>query len=357
MGMGTHRIFAQINEAGSDTTYKTRILLLPAIGSSPETGFLFGGVVVPQFKMKGSGPGTRSSSVFISVIYTLKKQVLTSILPDIIFPGERWVLNGNYYANYYPDSYWGVGPDTRNSDEIRVLFTEVNLEQSVLHRIYSGFFAGPYLRWSRVGNVKFKNTDGVRITPPNVQGADGSRSAGFGFIIRWDKRNSNMTPIHHHYLEFSVLFNPSWLGSTAPYTAYKLDARKYFDLQGNGLSVLALQSLFRLTSGNPPFRDMSMIGGDMINRGYFEGRYRDRNAGQVQAEFRQNVIGRLGFTVFAGGGQVWNRFSGLELSDFKWTAGGGLRFNLNKEDPTNLRIDYGIGRKTSGFYIQFGEAF
>jgi len=41
----------------------------------------------------------------------------------------------------------------------------------------------------------------------------------------------------------------------------------------------------------------------------------------------------------------------------KWSAGAGFRFNINKDDPTNIRIDYGVGRGTSGFYIQFGEAF
>ncbi|MFO7846236.1 MAG: hypothetical protein ACQETF_11190 [Bacteroidota bacterium] len=42
----------------------------------------------------------------------------------------------------------------------------------------------------------------------------------------------------------------------------------------------------------------------------------------------------------------------------KWSAGAGFRFNINKDDPTNIRADYGVGRGGgSGFYIQFGEAF
>lgn len=87
------------------------------------------------------------------------------------------------------------------------------------------------------------------------------------------------------------------------------------------------------------------------------GRYRDKNSVQLQAELRQHVMGRWGFVVFGGTGEVWNRFANFTLANYKWTAGTGLRFNVNKDDPTNLRIDFGITKESTGFYLQFGEAF
>jgi len=347
----------QDSSSVTDMTYHSKVLFLPAIGASPETGFLFGAVVVPQFKLGDSGQNTRSSSVFISAIYTLKKQILVSVLPNIIFPNELWVLNGNHYVNYFPTDYWGVGPYTDNNDRITALYTQINLEQSVLRHVGEGLFVGPYIRWSRLANVKFKNKDGERISAPSVRGATGSTSAGLGWISRIDLRNSIMTPASNYYLEFSFLVNPAWRAATNVYTTYKVDGRKYFNLSGDGRSVLAMQGLFRLIAGDPPFYDMSMIGGDMINRGYYEGRYRDQNAGQVQIEWRQHAIWRLGFTLFAGSGEVWHRFNELSLGNYKWTAGAGLRLNLNPGDPTNLRIDFGLSKESTGFYIQFGEAF
>jgi len=349
-------VLAQDSTA-SDTTYRNRVLFLPAVGASPETGFLFGAVAVPQFKVAHAGPETRSSSILISGIYTLKNQILTSFVPDIIFPLEKWILSGNYFVNYYPENYWGVGPSTRKGDKLNVLYTQVNFEQTVLRQIKPGLFVGPYLRWSKLYHVKFENSDGDRVPAPDVRGNDGSTSAGIGFTIRWDERNSNMTPIRNHFMEFSLLANPSFPGSSDPYTSYQLDARKYFDLGKNQNSVFALQGLFRFTTGHPPFRDMSLIGGDMINRGYYEGRFRDQNAGQVQVELRQHMFGRFGLTLFAASGQVWDRFSELTFANYKWTTGAGLRFDVNPQDPTNLRIDFGLGRNTSGFYLQFGEAF
>lgn len=349
--------FGQDSTVVPDTTYHNRVLFLPAIGASPETGFLFGAVMVPQFKVGSAGPETRSSSMLISGIYTLKNQILISFVPDVIWPQEKWILNGNYFVNYFPESYWGVGAFTKKSDELTVLYTQINLEQTVLRQVQPGLFAGPYLRWSKLYHVKFEDTDGERVPAPDVPGNEGSTSAGVGFTVRLDQRNSNMMPTKNYYLEFSLLANPSWLGSTDPYTSYQLDSRKYFDLSGNGNSVLAMQALVRLTSGNPAFRDMSLIGGDVINRGYYEGRFRDQNAEQLQVEWRQHAIWRFGFTLFAAGGQVWDRFEEFTVDQYKWTAGAGLRFNVNPDDPTNLRIDFGIGRHTSGFYLQFGEAF
>lgn len=357
LNLGIKLVQSQVLSSERDSVYQNKVLLLPALGSTPETGFMFGGVIVPQFKIGSAGTGTRSSSIFVSAIYTTNNQILTSVLPDIVLPDEKWMLNGNYTVNYFPESFWGIGPATKKSDEVTVLYTQIILEQNVLRQMNPGFYMGPYLRWSKLYNVKFEDTDGKQIAAPDVNGPRGGVAAGLGWITRWDRRNSNMTPTKNHYVQFTLLENSSWLGTSDHYTLYELDARKYLDLSGDESSVLAMQSLVQLNSGDPPFNDLATMGGDRTNRGFYQGRYRDQNSAQIQAELRQHFMGRLGFTVFAATGEVWNRFDSFTLKHYKWTAGVGLRFNINKADPTNIRIDYGIGKHTSGFYLQFGEAF
>ncbi|SMO60539.1 BamA/TamA family outer membrane protein [Fodinibius sediminis] len=348
---------AQDSTAVSESEYKNKILLLPAIGSSPETGFMFGAVAVAQFKMGSAGLETRSSSVLVSAIYTVKKQILLSMLPDIVWTGETWIASGNYFVNYFPESYWGVGPSTDKDDEVTVLYTQVNLEQQLLRQVAAGFFTGPYLRWSKLYNLTFEDTKGNRIAVPDVRGAEGVVTAGGGWIARWDRRNSNMTPTRNHFVQITLLGQPAWSGNSHYYMLYELDARKYVPLKKEARSVLALQALIQLHSGSPPFSDMALLGGDRINRGYYRGRYRDQNAAQAQAELRQNLRGRLGIAVFAATGEVWRRFENISFATYKWTMGAGLRLNLNREDPTNLRIDVGFNKESIGFYLQFGEAF
>jgi hypothetical protein len=351
--------FAQVNQpVEPDTTeYRNRVLLLPAIGSSPETGFLFGAVIVPQFKMGNAGPETRSSSILFSGIYTVRNQIMLSILPDLILPQEEWIFSGNYFLNYFPENNWGVGANTRDEDEMSVIYTQLNLEQSVLRKLYPSVFIGPHIHWSKLYNVKFEDADGNRIETPGFRGSEGSTVTGLGLKGSWDKRNSNMTPTENHFIELTIISYPSWAGSTDPYSLYQLDSRKYINLSGNAESILALQGLIQLTTGTPSFVDMPKLGGDRINRGYYYGRFRDQNSAQIQAELRQHLKGRFGFTLFAATGEVWNRFEDFSMNNYKWTAGLGLRFNLNPDDQTNIRIDFGIGKDTAGFYLQFGEAF
>ncbi len=343
-------------QQSSDSIYKNNTIVLPAIGSSPETSLMFGGVGIYQFRM-GPSPATRSSSLMIAGIYTLNSQLSVGFSPSLILENESWIIEGNYSYNYFPEMFWGVGPFVPDENEMELSYRQIYLEQSALRQIYPNLFVGPQLRWNKNYSIQFEDPDGNDIAPPQVVGADDYSTTGLGLTIRWDERNSTITPTQHQMVNLSVMANPSWLSSIDTYTAYLFDARKYYDLSDAGKSVLAFQLFTKFTSGHPPFKDMALLGGESILRGYYEGRLRDRHGAQLQAEFRQKIYGRLGFTVFTSAGQVWPSFNEMALDHTRFTAGGGLRFNLNKQDPTNIRIDYGIGRNTSGLYITIGEAF
>ena len=93
-------------------------------------------------------------------------------------------------------------------------------------------------------------------------------------------------------------------------------------------------------------------------RGYYDGRFRDKNQVVLQAEYRVPLFWRLGMVAFGGFGTVSNNFSDLDIQYLKYSSGLGLRVALNKSEKLNLRLDYGIGQgKAKGFYFQLGEAF
>ena len=60
---------------------------------------------------------------------------------------------------------------------------------------------------------------------------------------------------------------------------------------------------------------------------------------------------------FAGVGQVFSKDSTFSLNEFKPSAGLGLRLRLVKDQPINLRIDYGWSSDDSSFEFNFMEAF
>ncbi|MFN2372837.1 MAG: BamA/TamA family outer membrane protein [Cyclonatronaceae bacterium] len=310
-----------------------------------------------QFKPDGAGEETRSSFLLASAIYTTKKQLMLAFAPVLIMKEEQWIMEGSYQFQLFPDSYWGIGRDSRESDEVIYQYRQWEVIQSVQKRIAENMFAGPIMRWSHISDMEFMDLDDNKISSPAVDGAEGSISAGVGIIYLWDVRNSMLTPTRGHLVRLMAMSYPGFLGTSHSYFIGSIDTRKYFDLSDNGKSVAAFNMLNVLTSGSPAFTDYPSLGGSSILRGYYYGRYRDNNTLQIQAEFRQHIFWRFGFTMFASAGEVWSRFSDFSVTDPKYAAGVGLRFNLNKNDTTNLRIDYGVGKGVSGFYLTFGEAF
>ena len=345
------------DEVNADTTYTSRLTLLPVLGSMPETSFMFGGVAMQQFKPAGAGPETRPSNTILSAIYTLNNQVLVELVPAVILPDESWILGGSLFAYYFPTDYWGVGPDTRSEDQISIEYKMFFARFMGLKRISDSFYSGPIVRWFKNYDFVYTDSEGQPVESVGLTGHDGGSGIGIGGAIRWDKRNRIMTPTEKHFLELMVTVHPQIFGTSFSYSEFQLDGRKYIDLMGNGTSILAFHTLLKVTGGDTPFLDLSSIGGSQIMRGYYHGRFRDNHSLQVQTEWRQHLKGRFGFVLFGGVGNVWPAWNEIDLNLTKWAAGGGLRFNLNPGDTTNLRLDIAAGPNTSGLYLTLGEAF
>jgi len=122
-------------------------------------------------------------------------------------------------------------------------------------------------------------------------------------------------------------------------------------------AILAFNYFLSFTHGTTPFNALSLLGGTRRMRGYYEGRYRDQNAGLLQSELRFDVYKRLGAVVFGSVGALGDGRDFLHLREPKGTYGTGLRFTINRRDHLNLRLDYGLGQQSSGFYLTIGEAF
>jgi len=106
----------------------------------------------------------------------------------------------------------------------------------------------------------------------------------------------------------------------------------------------------------------------MIMRGYYIGRFRDRQYLATQAEFRWlpfKFSKRFGATVFGGLASLAENPTDLFLkqenttsnTDWKWAVGTGLRFLLFPKKDIFSRVDLGFNPEGYGLYIYIGEAF
>jgi outer membrane protein assembly factor BamA len=103
------------------------------------------------------------------------------------------------------------------------------------------------------------------------------------------------------------------------------------------------------------------MGGSSRMRGFYDGRFNDRNMITFQAELRQNIWRRIGATVWGGAGNVFESFDTFRWNQTLPNYGIGLRWEFKKR--VNIRIDYGFGRKDNfgrmihSFMFQINEAF
>ena len=340
----------------SQTKYKGNLFPSPSIIYAPETDWVFGAFLLWQFKVPNAGEATRSSNASFWAAGSLKKQFFLELRHNIFTRNEKYFLDGHIFSKFFSEIYYGIGPDSEEGDALNVSYNSHEFRQRVLRKIKPYMFIGPQYRFILTDNVEFKNDDNQPVQLPELPGSGGSIESGLGIAYSWDKRNSILTPTRDFYIEVSGFIYGEYLGGEHNFSELTLNARRYLDFDTNGNHVLAFEGLLNLTAGDVPFRELGKIGGSYINRGYFEGRFRDKNAFQFQAEYRANIIGRFGMTAFGGLGQVNDKLDEA-FSKMIYSGGVGLRFNINRKDPANVRLDFGFTKESQGFYIGFGEAF
>ena len=341
------------DEKDSVRTPQTGLFPLPIIYYTPETG-VAGGVAVLYLYRSPEAPVTnRPTSATGNIIYTAKKQIVFSVSGDMYFEDNKYRLLTDVTFQKFPNKFYGVGNFT--SSDLEESYTPQVFSVRVVGytHVYSRFNAGPLLRYEYV-SVQETEPLGV-LRAGTIAGSRGGTAAGLGFAMNWDSRDNTFATLSGSLQQVTTLFYRGMFGSDYSYTDIQIDSRNFFEVAPG--QVLAIQAAAELTDGAVPFQSLAKFGGQNILRGYFEGRYRDRQGVAFQAEYRIPLWWRFGLVGFVGVAQVSPMINEFALNRF-WFAGGlGIRFLLNPDDRINLRLDLGYGNNSSGTYITVTEAF
>ena len=341
------------------------LLPLPLVYYTPETRLAYG--VAPTFTFRfrrdmaalraDSAATVRPSQVTLGAAYTQNKQLLFYIPFQLFYDRDKYYINGE--AGYYKYSYFFFGVGQRevprelyavNFPRIRVnAFRQVAAAAIPVGKLYAG------VRYQYEDyQVTSVEPDGLLATG-TVPGGLGSKLAGAGLGLFYDSRNQIFFPTKGVVADVAFLNQSRVWGSNVRFDRYSADVSSYHALSRH--AILALNYFVSFTSGIAPFNAMSLLGGTKRMRGYYEGRFRDQNAALIQSEVRFDIYKRLGGVVFGGVGILGDDASLLRPADPKAAYGAGLRFTINRRDHLNIRVDYGFGQQSSGFYLTIGEAF
>jgi hypothetical protein len=326
---------------------KISVLPVPAIGYSPETKTYLGAVTLLTFNNLNDTL-TRSSNAKIEFNYTWNKQIIVETGWNYFLPQEKWFTRGLLHFSKYPDLYYGIGYNTPESGEISFESNRFIFDVDLFRNLKNRLFLGAGINYSDYRKIDYPADS---IYYPELKNEN---NFGLKLIFLKDNRNNILSPSSGNYFEFNNIFN---LNSSF-YLKTTVDYRHYFGFGKSKQHTLAGRFYHSGIFGNPPFYDYSKIGGDKYIRGYFSGRFRDKNITSVQMEVRNHLFWRFGMATFGGVSMMYETIKGLENESFKPNLGVGLRFLVDKQENTHLRIDYAIGAQNqSGFYISFGESF
>ncbi|CAG4999060.1 hypothetical protein DYBT9275_02143 [Dyadobacter sp. CECT 9275] len=346
-----------IRKALSDTTAPGRpsFRIYPTLAYSPETSFEFGFSSLLLFQAKNDSLN-RLSELNAFTFVTLEGQYGIWLDNAIYGDKDKWFFLGKTRFQRFPLLYYGIGPETSGHDPALIDANYLLLKQRVLRKIIPNFFAGPEIDYQQLYNTHFEQPENHSYPLP--LGSSGGRNLGLGAALVYDNRHNVLNVRKGFFGEISYLNYNRSLGSKYQFSGWNLDVRSAHPMGTR--NVLAWQVYGNFFSGNIPFNQLALMGGEMIMRGYYSGRYRDKNMLAVQTEYRWlpfRFSRRFGGAAFASAAVVAPRVGQFAFRHIRVAGGVGLRYLLFPQKDIYLRLDVGFTKDGPGFYLFTGEAF
>lgn len=338
--------------------YKSQLLVFPLVALSTETNWVFGVANAYIFKTDKRDSTLRLSTMPSGFLYTTNNQILIALGANIFLPKERYIIRFENSFSKFPDKFWGIGNNTDNKEAEHYTFTQFYINPQLYRKVHKNLFLGIGLDYQRVFDVEY-SANGY-FDQDKVTGVVDEKSYevfGYSFFINIDSRNHTYVPNKGHLLRIRFTNFDKQIGSDYSFHAVETDFRKFFKVSDRSTFAFQTLGLFNF-DGQVPYRNLGILGGNSMMRGFYAGRFRDKAFLGIQGEYRFPLKGRLGGVGFAGLGQVAKDIPELGLDRFKIAVGAGLRFAILKKEKLNLRFDVATGSwQAPNYYIVLAESF
>ncbi len=355
---GQNIFIKYLNYTLKDTSdpVRPKFIAYPTLAFSPETNWEFGisGLLVYRAKKDTTN---RLSELKTFSFLTLEKQYGTLIEHALYTDKNKYFFLGELKFVNFPLSYFGIGPSSESGQPATVNAVEFKFRERILRQIAPSIFTGFEMDFQRLSQVDFKwPNNQPPISAP--LGSQGSANLSLGWGLLYDNIHNVLNPRHGHYMELAFLNSNTAWGSDYSFNMVFADFRYYKPVRKR--NVLAVQAFGQFGSGDVPFNELSLMGGERLMRGYYLGRYRDKNLIAGQVEYRMlpfSFAKRWGASVFVSAGSVFPSFSEYRNGPLVWSAGFGPRFLLFPKKDVYNRFDIAFTSEGTGFYFFIGEAF
>ena len=348
------RYIKRVFESQEDST-APKLINYPTLAFAPETSWEFGVSSLYVYSAHRDLVN-RLSEIKSFAFYTVEGQYGLWLDHALYSDKDKWFFLGKSRYQNFPLLYHGIGRESPAEVQSLIEGKYFIFRERIMRETWRSLYFGLELDFQNLSGVGYTNSV-LDFESPEL-GGGGSTNLGLGLGVIYNNIHNAMNPRKGVYSEWGFLAYDSFSGSDFNFVTYISDTRIYKPIEPN--TVLAFQLYGQMTTGSPPFNMLALMGGENLMRGYYLGRYRDKNQVAGQVEYRVlpfSFSKRLGASVFMAMGQVFGDDFSFDWRHFLPAGGAGLRFLIFPEKDIYTRLDIAFTAEGQGIYFFIGEAF
>lgn len=323
------------------------VLLGPSYSATTSLGL--GATASGLYSWDRSDPTLPKSNVSLYGNASLAGMFSIGVRGNNFLPHQKYRLDYQMYVFTFPSYFWGIGYDKGENNDNKSKYNRIKFQfkPNFLFRLNSNIYMGPILDVQWVNSYRIEN-------PELFDGQDKSiANYGAGLNFTYDTRDFVLNAHRGNYFKLEQMFYPGFAANDYAFSYSDLTYCGYREVWKGGVLALELHSLFNY--GDVPWTMLAQVGGPGRMRGYYEGRYRDKNIMEGQVELRQHIKGRNGVVAWFGLANVFSDFNGIYMKKTLPNYGIGYRWEFKKR--VNIRFDLGFTKDSPNMVFNINEAF
>lgn len=325
---------------------------IPGPNYSSTTGLGLGLLGTATYSADRTDPTLPRSNASVYSNMTTAGFFVVGLRGNHIFPHENFQLDYKVNLSTFSTSYWGMGYANADNDDNETDYrrNRINAMARFMVKLAPNTYIGPFVNY-RVTQARGVNEDFSYLW----QGQDKTihtYTAGLSFT--YDSRDFMLNASKGVFVQIDQTFTPRCFGNGKyNFSTTEATFATYGKLWKGAILAGELHGQFNY--GHTPWSQLATVGSNDRMRGYYEGRYNDKNVIEGQVELRQHIKGRNGVVAWVALANAFPDFKNIAWRYTLPNAGVGYRWEFKKR--INIRVDYGFTRNGGGFIFNINEAF